>query len=746
MSDWSWQKLAPGTNYPTLNTRLNGLPDYLRKTQIQPPSTPAIPAAPVAPAASHAKPEEPATPSWLKWLASFNQGVVEGVPFAKTALNKLGLIPESQKKLMEESAKEKPGANIIGSIAGGIGATGAVPMAKAVIGGTGLAAKGLLPSLARGAVNAATFSVPQSVSQAVETGDVAGAVKSGLLGIGTGAVTGAAGEAMTSLLTKGYKAFRNWMTDAVLKSRGVRGKELMKVLQNGIYGRKGYTPVRAMELKEQVADAISKNKIIDKQDLMKFFEDRGNLWDSVDDAWLKAGAKVDDFRDAVVGHADVMDYLTSPLTDPDTGKSYAQYAQSTLDDIFAKAASRKDLASTRELLRTSMINGLKEGTNLGQIKADIAGALRDSIDNRFIPAGLKEEYPALLALKKSIAWNEASVARAGANSATAPRMMLKQILTGGAPGVAIGAGAGATRWDPNDPRGSLARLGKGAAIGAAATLGGNVLNRALSRGGVQLTGRLAGALRNVLPKELPIAFSGLGRVAQAAGTKGAPPAVAALTGPQAPSAPAAAETPADAAVSQSEAQATPETVQAAREKVNTAYRDRVMQALQQDWVNTFAGPFAQYGLKWDDFVQMVGSVTGGFDDPRKTARILFHDKAEREGFLRDYDAALKFGQQNVGAALEYAAPQRLISSITSPKPATSNLAYQDLINYLSGVSEGGKEVSETARKRIEERVRLIAGMKIPEAQKQKMIEEMLANYGIDLNRLTGMGLYGAQNA
>jgi hypothetical protein len=741
MSDWSWQKLAPKTDYKTLNTRLNGLPDYLRSAQVQAPT----------PVAAPAQTEEKEQPSWVKWLQSFNQGFMKGVPFLNTIAEKLGAKEWVDKQTggkmfeqMEKSAKEKPGANIIGSIAGGIGATGAVPMLKPVVGGAGLAAKGLLPAVARGAINSATFSVPQAVSQAVETGDVGGAVKSGLIGLGTGAVTGAAGEGLTALATKGYKAFRNWLNEAVLKSGGVRGKELMKVLQGGLYGRGGFTAKKALALKEQIADAISSEKLYGKQSVLQFLEDKGAIWNEVDDAWLKAGAKVDDFRDAVVGHADVLDYLTSPLTDPDTGKSYAQYAQSTLEDIFSKAASRKDLPATRELLWTTMKNGLKEGTNLGQIKADIAGALRDSIDNAFIPAGLKEEYPALLALKKSIAWNEATVARTGANSATAPRMMLKQILTG-ASGPTIGAGYGVAKWDPDDPRGSLARLGKGAAIGAAATIGGNVLNQALSRGSTNVLGRLAGAARNVLPKEMPVALSGLGRVAQAAGTKAAPPAATALSAPKGPEAPAAVETPADAAVAQSEAQAEPQAVQAAREQVNTAYRDRVMQALQSDWVNTFAVPFAQLGLGFEEFQQLVSSVTGGFDDPRKTARILFHDKAEREGFLRDYDAALKFGQQNVASALEYAAPQGIIQSITSPKPATANLAYKDLIDYLSGVSEGGKDVSEAARKRIEERVRLIAGMKIPEAQKRAEIEKMLASYGIDLGRLAQMGLYGAKN-
>ena len=744
MGDY-WQKLAPGANYTELNTRLNGLPDYLRKQNIQAPQ-PVAARAPAQPAA------QPDKSNWLKWLESFNMGVIQGVPFAKGALDKLakaGVIPETRhEKLMTEmgrSAEEKPGANVLGNIAGGIGATGAIPMIKPVAGGVGLAAKGILPSLARGATNAAAFAVPQTVSQAVETGDVAGAVKGGLMGIGTGALMGAAGGAAQTLLEKGYKTFRNWLNDAVLKAGGVRGREMMKVLQGGLFGRNGFTPQKAMQLKEKVADAISKEKLYGKQSLLQFLDDQGKIWNEIDDAWAKSGAKVDDFRAAVQSHPDVAEHLASAMPDPDTGKIYSQYAQATLDDIFAKAGSRKDLPATRELLWTTMKNGLKEGTNLGQIKADVASALRDSIDNAFVPAGLKEDYPALLALKKSIAWNEASVARAGANSATAPRQMLGQVLKNIAtnkntPGFVLGSAGALSQFDPKNP----ATWGPSAAILAGSTVGGNLLNRVLAKGGTQLAGRLAGAARNVLPKEMPVALAGLGRVAQAAGTKATPPATQALMRQQGAETPMPAETPADASVAQSEAAAAPEAVQAARDKVNPAYRDRVMQALQADWVNTFAGPFAQYGLKYDDFVQMVGSVTGGFDDPRKTARILFHDKTEREKFLSDYDAALKFGQQDVGAAMEYKEPGGIMGFL-NPKPAPQQLAYQNLIDYLSGVSEGGKEVSETARKRIEERIRLIAGMKIPQEQKKKMIEEMLTGYGIDLSRLSGMGLYGAPN-
>lgn len=610
MSDY-WRKLAPGADYPTLNARLNGLPDYLRKQNIQ------MPAHPQTPVYTQAQNQPQELPNWAKWIASFNQGIMEGVPFVKPTLKRFretGILPESEKKVrdeMEKAAKEKPFANILGNIAGGIGATGAVPMVKPVVGGVGLAAKGILPAASRGAVNATTFAIPQAVSQGAETGKWGKAALSGLLGVGAGAIAGGAGGALEPLISKGWKNVRNWMTNRVLKAGGLRGKEVMKVLQNGIYGRKGFTVEKTMALKEQIADAISDNKLYNKQDALQFFDDKGKLWDMVDDAWKASGAKVDDFQSEVINHPDVLEWLTSPRIDPESQRAYAQYAQATLDDIFAKAASRKEPAAIRELLWTTMKNGLKDGTNLGQIKADVASALRDAIDNKFILPGLKEEYPALLALKKSFAWNEAAVAREWANSATAPRLFLKQLLTS-ASGPTVGAGYGVARWDPNDPKGSLARLAKGAAWGAAATVGGNILNRALQTGSTQLIGRLAGAARNVLPKEVPAALSGLGRIAQVAGEKAAPPAVAALTGPKGPETPAAAESPAEATVAQSEAQTTPEGVQAARDKVNTAYRDRVMQALQTDWQNTFAGPASELGITYDDFVQMVGSVTGGF--------------------------------------------------------------------------------------------------------------------------------------
>jgi hypothetical protein len=79
-------------------------------------------------------------------------------------------------------------------------------------------------------------------------------------------------------------------------------------------------------------------------------------------------------------------------------------------------------------------------------------------------------------------------------------------------------------------------------------------------------------------------------------------------------------------------------------------------------------------------------------------------------------------------------------------PVEEQLAYQNLMDYLSGTYNQGKGANESERKRIETSIKAIAGMNKTPQEKKRMIQELLAQYGLDFNQLAGLGLYGGKNA
>jgi hypothetical protein len=814
MSDWSWQKLAPGANYTSLNTRLNGLPDYLRKQNIQPPQSPAVssgaerwedqktfrdklnyilkyglagPNAPAAPEASTRTALISGAPGISKLLGASQEEVDQAVAWKKEAEkaqretgNKiiaehpvygnivagtagalsgatLGATDAAAKLLGNREQLEKlkaqyPVATIAGNVAGGIGSSFALPGAGQALAAKGiLAGKSVLPTLARAGLNAASFAVPTAITQAIATDDLGQASKDLGINLAVGTVLGAGMDVFFRKLPAILSWIKKRMTNtAIREGVGIDPRSLKSAAT--INGKiKGGAAVRgrATDIKEDLISLLNKGEIGDELQKELWVAGERAKWSKVDDAFdaaqqaystTKPNSFVKDtFSQQIVGDPQIISVIQE---NPTSGAKLVQ----ELVDVSDK---KNGLANIREYLQRQVDAGFRPGATVEVAeKARAAKAIRDIVDAAFVDPALKADYAKFKAIDNALTREEFRMPKPFAvGSQTAGRML--------ATGVAGGMLGGTTAINPEDPewlRKAATRAGIGFVAGSLVPrLGASVANK--------LSGNLAARLAPLVPEIGAAAgrnlaaiggkaataatkFMGGGGAEKVAGLLGGESAARAAinAGPSPEQTPA--ETPADASVAQSEAQATPEAVQAAREKVNTAYSDRVMQALQQDWVNIFAGPFAQYGLKYEDFVQMVGSVTGGFDDPKKTARIVFRDKPEREQFLRDYDAALRFGQQDVGAALEYAAPQGIVSSITSPRPATSNLAHKNLIDYLSSVSQGGKEASEADRKRIEERIRIIAGMKIPQEQKKKMVEEMLASYGIDLSRLSGMGLYG----
>ncbi len=650
---------------------------------------------------------------------------------------------------LEMLKKKYPVANLAGNVAGGIAGSFAIPGA-----GQALAAKGILsgtrilPTIARAGLNAATTAVPTAVTQAIATQDVGQSLRDLKTNLIVGTVLGGATEYVAGKLPRMLKAARESIDDLVLRAGGIQPKALKQVAQGGFKGVAGFNAKDLSALKEAAADVIQQQGLYGKQAIREFLDDQGDIWNQIDDAWAAAKVKPSDFRSTVMKDPEIMNLLTLPGADPATGTKYADFVQKTLDDVLARADSQKSLPAIRALLMKNMKNAWKQGTTIGDMAGDVSGAIRDAIDVKFVPMELKAQYPALLTLKKSLAFAEAKLPNLSAGSDTATRVMVRQMLGGAAIGGGLGTASAIKEFDPKDPS-TWAKAGL--KLGAA-TLGGAALNRLLASGQTQVLGRLAGGLRNVLPRTVSSsagpALAKLAPVfAKFAGTGGIGKAADLITG-NAPEGVPEAGTPAETAetaVQETEAATSPEAKEQAKEQVNTAWADRIREKLNGMY-DLYIAP--QYGAQMtrEQFVAAIAQATEDFD-PRYTAGAIFPDKQEREQYLRSYESAMKLQTINLDQALE-GAPGILGSGIGANlgiggKDTETKIAYDQLRDFSAGLmAEPGKMPEKRVLDQVTAELNAIIAMKVPLARKKQLIRDHLANWGLDLDKLAEYGLVG----
>jgi len=785
MSDIFWRKVDPKANYQTLNARLNGLPDYLRKQQIAAPAaTPgkrsleelgAVPGATrkaiissfpriakllgadqqeVAEALAWAKEHDAAQqeagmqvienkPVYGN-IVSGTSGAVRGATMGATDAVAKALGTKGQ---LDKIAAKYPTANTIGNIGGSVASAIATPGAGQLAAAKGgvLAGKTLLPTLARAGLNAATFAVPTAVFQGLASGDKNKTLSDFGSNMLWGTIGGAAAEKLFAAIPKLARAAKKVSDDLIISSAEVNAKGLREVAAGGRLGKRGVTAKHISDLKDALADMLVKNKLVGegKEVIEGFVKGHGKLWDVVDDAFRKSGAKPSQFLNEILSDSRIQ----TLLNDPQYGQSVGTYILNTLQrgdaavDLASKTSKVNPLYEIRKMLTDTITRGFSQGADdVTRLSSDAADAIKDIIDAKYIPAELKAAWPSLKLLEKATMRSEAGVAKAiVANSATAPRLMLKRMLEGAGGGTAVGAVAGAKDVDPRDPSTWLPALAKMGVY----TVGGALLNTAFAKLGNKLTGKAAGAIRDLIPAISPAAagkFEALGSkvgagVAKALGT-------GAIAEKEAPQVSEAASTQAEQSAAQQEASAPPEAVQEARNQVNQKYRD-VLAAKMHDIYNSTFAQYAASGLTYEVFEALLSQALGGLDDPKKTAKILIDDKAERAQFLADYDAALMFQSMNLDTALGYYTPHGPFG-MGSPSEE-EKMASEDLVDYMSTVAGGGKHVDEVRRKRIDARLKTIANYKVSAAQKRKLIEQTLARYGLDFDRLSSLGLYGGAN-
>jgi len=707
---------------------------------------------------------------------SATQGLVSGATLgAPEAIQKImGNTPESGAPLTQQVKEQYPLSNIAGNVAGGVASSLAMPGAGEALAAKGImAGKGLLPTIGRAAVNTAGFAIPSAITEGIATGDPGKTwqdFKSNML---WGTAGGAAISKVFGAAPKIAASMKDVADDMVLGAAGGNARALKAVAGGGVLGKQGATAEKIAQLKSNVADVISKSNLWGKNAIKDFTHDNGKIWDSVDDAFQTSGVHPSHYLGEVLNDPTIQ----SVMADPQYGSAVGDYIQNTMGRLDAQVnvsqqTGQKSLPNIRKILMTDIENSKKSLDPQIQLNGIAANSIRDTLDGHFVPSDLKAAWPGMKLLQTIAQREETMIPKAEPGSATAPRMLLSSLIHQGEGGAILGAASGAQDFDPTDPTTYgplLLRMGLG-------TVGGALLNRAMAKGANQISGRMAGGLRNLISGGVAQApnIQALGQalgpaVSQFAGSgalqrtgesnqpvTSAPETAPGLpsTAPQVPAVPvsgqmAGADTlgmeatqqlpePAKVApehqeavqqATQKETELTPQQVSDSKIAAFAPFADKVTQALHDKW-DAWQNP---YKMDWDSFLEDAKQKSGNFDPKNPmTAKFIAGDDYKR--YLKSYNVALNM--QDIGKDLSDAMSPFKSTFLNPAAAEKRDLLVKTLYTAMTGDM---KDPDKATKKNIEgtlNRISYTGGN-----QKQKLEQLLSDQYGVNFDQLRSYGLY-----
>jgi len=363
------------------------------------------------------------------------------------------------------------------------------------------------------------------------------------------------------------------------------------------------------------------------------------------------------------------------------------YKDTFSDAIYPKSADKQAARDAVGILRR----------NLDDIVADAAEA--GGMDPKVI-AERKKNYIFDRALGESFARQVTKPKSFAPGSQTAMRTAAQ---------AALGGGIGYMSGDTDDEK--LKRMATGLAVGAGADVLGGLLSKAVNKGATKmlansdtwisklqaLAPKVEKMSQKITPEMGAIVGGGAGSIM---GTK-----------PKTEGEKQAAETGASAGSGD-----------------QPAYLSKVM-----DSMRAYA---AANGVKEDDpqfaqFVKEVYSVTGGFA-PDKIAGILYSDPAERAAYVKSLSVARKLSDVMPAAT-------NIKTGLFNGASQEEKIANDAVVDQLSSIvgdvanERGSAAAAKAGLKKI------LNGRETPE-RKQELVKLLLAQYGVDLDSLSQMGV------
>lgn len=570
-----------------------------------------------------------------------------------------------------------------------------------------------------------------------KTGAASGAIESGVRGvtgektpeqilkdIKTGAIFGAGGGVLGGALADNLP---RWLG------------ELSKTSEQAYLGTTDLGKRKALAyLKDAAgpgAKGIGKFKAADqaRKELVRVGKEIGaHIPGKMDEAILAHSATwkaLDDIVEKVAPNVRGSDLYTAAIDKLDMPALYKEFGEDTvngfLKDVLAAGTERSGLANARgflqDLVKASYSEGgIKTGRDaaIQRMQRTIAQDLRSGVDDLVMDTAkkagmdidfkkLKKDYLPMRAIAESAAMADISPLRINTGSQTAEKLAAQQLAsTLGMAGLGGAAGYGtSTSEDMGDKIKAAAIGGLGGALGTKA-LG------TLATKGIAAAQPIAGLLETAVGKAAPGALARMG--SQAGGEAAAVIANQAVQ-EAAPTTPKEAEAATVGAAAGSGDQ--------------PAYVNKVLQSMRE-----YA---AMQGVTEDSpqfqtFVREIYAVTNGFS-PEGVAPILYRDPAERAAYLK----ALAVSKKLSGVMPTATAPKQGILGFGGDQVQgiERTAALDQLASIVGDVAKerGSEKAAKLALQKI------LGGNESPE-RKQELVKILLAQYGVDLDELSAMGV------
>jgi hypothetical protein len=629
----------------------------------------------------------------------------------------------------------------LGKLASGIGkgvkaldTVGDVIKGTKTLGATGGKLVGLGGKALRGALGAAETALPRALFGGAE-----GLPES----IAAGAVLGPLGGWLGGKLGKGITKLKGMAQNAGLKGLGVTEGMLGKGGSFGKASRAVAGKAGGVEdLKDLTLKMAGKEGMSGVDDMVAYSMRPNGPWMRVAEGYNAAPAAIK------------MQEMAQLPALRKIAEEFGEEGEKVVAKLLQDVGKRGDYNAVKDhlwdLVKRAGRGGMDDVTiatgraarEMAEAVDDIAAKLTPDVDLDL----LKKEYP-FKKLADEVRFKDAKSLETpfAQGSPTSEKGLMTKLLGGGA-GAAVGG------FDPADP----STWGKAAIAGIGGSLGGAALSKYLPRlanKAMSGIGDLAGKVTSKLPIDKLDVLAP--KAAGILGMGGEPTGGAAIAGGAGAGGTEASTATAEAAID--EAAPTPEAAQAikdeAAKETNIKFLSTIKEKLFTDWQ---LDGWAASGIPFEDFAAEVERVTNGFD-PKKSAKVLFKDKAEREDYLKQYEIALQYKSLGEGGGIEAALGYEGATNpmLAGVKDVMAGIgageedflarkqkfgALADLLANLETKDTTGQARAFTMKK-VEDDIADIARMKGPMEDKIKLLEKKLVQSGFtDLPTLREWGL------
>jgi len=531
-----------------------------------------------------------------------------------------------------------------------------------------------------------------------------------------GGVGGAAGGLIAKKLPSATRSAEKYAEQQYLRGRGINTKALKQSFMQSMPKGAG-DAYKAQKAGEYLRDFTDFAKTVPRGEgvVEEMAKQTSDMYKLLDKAW---GGKM--------GNATAADVIKGIIHPDDISRLAEEYgddaAKGAVEFVTSQASGKQGLVGIKkyfervgDVARTNP--KIAENVQLSAAIQDLAYGLKDKADDIAIAAAegqginiaeLRRKYKYLKPFEKAEVAQTLALGGPGGGSPTFEKRSVAELASAlGAPAVGAAIGGGTAALSPEEGKKKLENIILG-------SLGGAAITKGLSAGSSRALGALVPVASKAAEKIGTIAPEAMAKYGAAAGGQAA--SIIARNAVKE----ASPETPKEEEAA---------TVGATAGSGDTpAYISQIMDRMkmyaQIKGVKVDSPEFAQ-------FAQQVYQVTNGFA-PDKVAGILYPDEGERAAYLKALSAAQRLSQTLPGALAEK-------PGFLQSESEETTIGRQSAIDQLAAVVGDVAKTTGSEKAAKDQLNKILGSRKTPE-EKTTLIKYLLAQYGVDVDKLAALGV------